>query len=466
MVIIACLILLVQGLLLLGVVIRDLFDPRREAITMKLVFIVGFLLFQTSSGIFTLLTGETEASLELGSPGLSGLKFAILSSIFITLALFTYEKVPIGRRDADQESEVRIAGPGLLLLMAVTGILIGVLLKDVLVTIPILGALTEMLSTGSLAAAAGCAAWAWSLRPLNMMIGIPALITIAGTCLLLLQNSFSRRGLVAAVIIVVWAAYFARWRYVPRSSLLSRALLVIVLGFPLILVQSATRGHRGTVALNEYFYRIATIDPRDVADAAASMASGQLAGGNSMWLLEHYPSTFSYMPLHSLYAFTTFVIPRAIWPGKPPGLGNEMVYNSGMTGVVREEQSLGPGIIGHTAVDIPFIAIPLYAFLLGCFLRALDQWVRRYPFSPFVVIPVGAATSQVLAIPRGELALFTFNAIAWIAGAVIALLPFRWLATRVSRDPCIEAEEGKDEELEGRDDVQQHIRILEESESR
>ena len=44
--------------------------------------------------------------------------------------------------------------------MAVTGILIDVLRKDVLVNIPLLGALTEMPSTGSLAASTGCAAWA------------------------------------------------------------------------------------------------------------------------------------------------------------------------------------------------------------------------------------------------------------------------------------------------------------------
>jgi len=69
---------------------------------------------------------------------------------------------------------------------------------------------------------------------------------------------------------------------------------------------------------------------------------------------------------------------------------------------------------------------------------------------------IGAATSQFLALPRGELGLFAFNAAAWIAGSWLTLRIVRVLVTSPSRvvapDELLDASDGDDwmgEELDG-----------------
>jgi hypothetical protein len=120
-----------------------------------------------------------------------------------------------------------------------------------------------------------------------------------------------------------------------------------------------------------------------------------------------------------------------------------MVLNAGITGVKRDEFSLGPGIVGHLVVDVAYVAVPLYALLIGLALRYIDQRVQLHPGNPFIVIPFGAAAAQVLAFPRGELGLFAFNALAWIVGAIIAL---KVLGFVVARRTAPEGEEGDGDE--------------------
>jgi hypothetical protein len=58
---------------------------------------------------------------------------------------------------------------------------------------------------------------------------------------------------------------------------------------------------------------------------------------------------------------------------------------------------------------------------MGAFLRILDEMVRLEPDNPFVVIPVGVALGEIVAIPRGELGLFVFRTIIAIVSAYIGM---------------------------------------------
>jgi hypothetical protein len=77
--------------------------------------------------------------------------------------------------------------------------------------------------------------------------------------------------------------------------------------------------------------------------------------------------------------------------------------------------------VGHIEVDFPYVALPLYAFLIAWALRYLDARCLNYPGNPSIIIPISAATSQVLGMPRGELGLFAFNGVAWATGAWLAV---------------------------------------------
>jgi hypothetical protein len=432
-------ILLVQTVWLIVLGIRDILSPSREALTLRGVFLLGFVLFQPGSALFTLFTGEIDRVMA-ADVGWASVVFAILSSLFIVLTLLFYNRGWFVSRLAARETVNREVSSGGLVFAAFLSLLIGVLLRDVLGLVPILGVLTEMLSTGAFCVALGCAGWAWARSPFHVGTILPFVVVGASTAALLLNNAFSRRGLVAAVIATIWAAYFARWRGGQRTTLVIRATVFICIGYTLVLLQSATRGssHQGgNVA--EYIQAFFEVDGSDLAEAALGMASGQFAGANSMWLIEECPSTFPRWPLHSLEYYATQPIPRVLWSGKPWSVGNEMVLVAGISGVKKDEFSFGPGLVGHLVVDIPWIALPLYAMIIGLALRYMDDRVAHNPSNPFVVLQFGAATSQFLALPRGELGLFAFNATAWIAGSWLALSLARTLVT--SRNRLVDPDE-------------------------
>jgi len=423
-------ILAIQAIVIVTILVRDTLSLQREALTMKSFFLGGFLLFQTSSGLYSLASGEYDKVIP-NDLGFSGLLFAVISSVFLALTLVVYERGWLVNRLAARSTVERTVSDGGLIFLGAVALVTAVLMRDVLGRVPVLGVLTDMFSTGAFCAALAAVGWAWARRPFNFGT-ILAMVVIGGTTTaLLLNNAFSRRGLVAAVLATIWAGYFARWRFGYRPTLVVRASVIGTLGLILVLFQSASRGEKqqGETFFG-YVKAFATVERQEITDAALGMVSGQFAGVNSMWLVESVPGSFEYWPLHSLRYFVTQPIPRVLWAGKPWSLGNEMVLNAGITGVKRDEFSLGPGIVGHLVVDVAYVAVPLYALLIGLALRYIDQRVQLHPGNPFIVIPFGAAAAQVLAFPRGELGLFAFNALAWIVGAIIALKVLGFVVAR------------------------------------
>jgi hypothetical protein len=437
-----------QLLVILGVVVRDTLDPSREALTMKTMFLLGFALFQPGSALFTLFTGEVDV-VGPNDEGRAAFTFALMSTAFLVLFAWFYGRATPVARLAFRPSGNFSCSDGSLLTIGFLSLACGVVLRDLLGALPVLGVLTIMLSAGFFTTSCACAAWAWARNPGHLGKALIAATIIFGTAVALLQNAFSRRGLVAAVLSTIWAAYFARWRSRSRAGLLAVTLLIGGIGFAFVLLQSATRGSKGRGgSIADYLEAFTRIEGRDLLEPALAMASGQFAGVNSMWLIENYPSQHTYWPLHSIWYFVTQPIPRVIWEGKPWSLGNEMVHQVGVTGVKRDEFSLGPGIVGHINVDVPFIALPLYAWLIAWALRYMDDRTSTNAASPFVVIPISAATSQVLGMPRGELGLFAFNALAWTTGGWIAMnLLGRW----ARRPPDLE--ENLAETVSGQDDA-------------
>jgi len=427
--------LLVQVIFIAVLIARDILLPWREAFSMRSLFLGGFLVFQSGSAIFTLLTDEVDV-VGPNNMALAGLKFSAIGWLFLILFLYFYSRAgPVIRFANRPLLPVAPADFGLLAI-GVSSVLAGLVMRDLMGEIPVIGVLTVMLSSGCFAAGVGCAAWGLIRDPLNPIKLVVGGITIVGTCLILLQNAFSRRTLVAAVLSLLISGYFARWRFQTRRALLLQAVLILVLGFAFIALQSATRGEKGrggTIA--EYLDAFRKVNTEDIIAVTMSVASGQFAGVNSMWIVENYPSQHPYWYLHSLRYFITQPIPRVVWAGKPWSLGNEMVHQIAVSGVKRDEFSLGPGIVGHIVADMPYIALPLYAFLIAWVTRYLDERLVLHSGDPFVVIPIGAAASQILGMPRGELGLFGFNALAWTIGAWLVMRPFRsWMVTPVVDD--------------------------------
>jgi hypothetical protein len=162
------------------------------------------------------------------------------------------------------------------------------------------------------------------------------------------------------------------------------------------------------------------IRPDDFTEGFAAVFSGQNAGPLSMWAIETYGEGYPYDPLHQVKYLVSIPIPRVIWPGKPEPLGKLIVEH----GYIRLKGSgnvynVGPGIIGHAAHDFPWIALPLYAIGIGFLMRSMDEKTKWSPHVPVALLPMGVALGQVLALPRGESALFIFEGGVAVTGAWI-----------------------------------------------
>lgn len=143
-------ILAIQAILIIAIMLRDTLSPSRDALSMKTFFLAGFLLFQSSSGIFTLVTGEYDRVLpaDLGS---TGIQFALISSLFLLLMLFFYERGWFVACIAARESTQYTVSDTGLIMVGVVALTIGVILREVLGKVPVLGVLTDMLSTARIA---------------------------------------------------------------------------------------------------------------------------------------------------------------------------------------------------------------------------------------------------------------------------------------------------------------------------
>lgn len=426
MIFVATAILLVLAVWIVAKMLGDAFNPDRDAISMRNFFLAGFILFQLTSTAYTLQTGQMDY-MKIVYLDMPGVIFAAMALLFLPLFLFFYGKGYFAIRLAERPTWPHAATDGGLFAIAVACIAVGLFLRYVLTQVPLLGILTAQMSVGALSAASGLAMWAWARSPRNVGLLIGAAAVILGCSAILLSEAWSRREITTLIVAVLWSGYWAAWRYGARTTLVVRGLLIGGAGFVLVLFLSASRTATAErFSLGEYLQKFAIVTPDRLFEAGLGIANGQFAGANSLWIIENYPNNFAYTPLHSFIYFATNPVPRAMWAGKPDPLGTRMIKEAGVSKVAGEF-SFGPGLIGHITADVPYIALPLYAFLLGCVLRFLDERCRVWFNDPFIIIPLGCAATQVLAMSRGELGLFAFQATTSIFGAWVAIkICARW----------------------------------------
>lgn len=166
---------------------------------------------------------------------------------------------------------------------------------------------------------------------------------------------------------------------------------------------------------------VAALKDASVGEGVLDLLTGQRAGLNSMWLIESRPQQMKYDTLHSLRLMIFFPIPRTFWQQKPDALAITMPKTELYVSGKPAGWNIGPGIIGHIQNDNPFIALWLYPLLIAGVLRFFDRATQWFSSNPFVVIPIGAAIGQVIAMPRGELGSFFFAAIVNITLSYIIM---------------------------------------------
>lgn len=388
-------------------------------------FLVGIILFQSSSGAVTLLMGETERGAELEDYTLPGLVFCTILTVFVALFLWLYRSLGVVDRLALARTRIRTCSPSRLLWAGILVTLIGITLRFAGMGIPYVAVLLPQLSAGCLCAGIALVATAWARSVFNLAIASILAVTLAASSATLLVGAFGRREIIGLFFSIVWALYFEKWRYMPVSRLFPR-LTFAVAGLSLaVLVFSASRvgGQNVDRSLGQQVERLLQIEWENVQGRFFDAVSGQFAGGISMYLYDARLKDSAYDPLHSLAYFVTLPIPRDFWPGKYEGLGFTAPDVAGVTRVA-DEFSWGPGLVGHLCNDIVFLSLPIYTIILAAAFRYMDVRTASSIRDPMAVAVFGSALGQGLGMPRGEIGLFAFNLLAAIVGA--------WLFSRVA----------------------------------
>jgi hypothetical protein len=406
-------------------VLWDHFTARVDLFSARNTFYAGMILFQYFPISVSLGADSFMKQLVPSNPGQAGMIFLVISWLFLlifdvvyargwvsnTLARFVYSRFPV-------------PSPNALLAIAAVFLVLGTISRFVIMTIPLINTIGAIFSIGFLSAAAGCAVWAWLPRLWNPIYAVPAFVLIIASILVSTHLSFGRRDPLSVILACMWAAYWGFLRDRGNFVVFTRLGGVASVGVVLLALLSATRGEGGQIrGIGQIAADLASAD---LGAGVAHMAKVQDSGPVTLYLIDSRPDSIPYDTLHSFKYVVTQPIPRIIWPGKPNALGQDIVTQAGVRGLARGF-SYGPGIIGHVANDNPWVALPIYAFLFAVGFKFLDQVCKLQLNNPFVMLPVGSALGEMLAIPRGEIGLFIFRAVfmfltAWFGLWAVAKL--------------------------------------------
>ncbi len=382
-------------------------------------FLAGFTVFQLSSAMLALGI-EYYGDVGLSTPGTTGLVYLLMVVLFLSMFLISYKRGwfiwRIARRVRPEFPVPSVAGT---LSLAIAFLLLGFFFKMVLIYVPLVGILSAIFGTALAAVAAGMVMWVWAPRLANPVVGAVAMAVIIAAIGLAIWQNFGRRDVVSVLLAALWGGYHGHWKHVGLGRMVIPFALTGAGVIAVVAAFTATRTEHN-VTNTSYTDAATRLMGADLKAGTIDLLAGQDAAANSMWLIESRPGAFPYDTLHSLVYAVTQPVPRRVWNEKPEGLGLSMVPEAG---VINKSPgfTLGPGIIGHIANDNPWIALPLYAIGIGLFLRLLDELVIRHPINPFVILPIGAALGEILALPRGELGLFFFRTVVAIVAAWVGM---------------------------------------------
>jgi len=381
-------------------------------------FLVGFIVYQLTSATISFFS-RVYWEVTLTDPVSTGMLYLVWCAAFLIVMLVTYETkwftMGIPRRLAPSDPS---PAPLTMMSLAVGFLVVGYAMRFGFQFVPVLGILGTMTGVTLAIAAAGMACWVWSRQIFNPARASFALVIVGLAMSLTIFRSFGRRDMVSAAIVCLWAVYHGHFKKQNLTRMFLPVSGVALAGLLLISARTSVRNEDSKTG--GIVSQITAMANADFKAGLLDVFAGQGTAPISMWLMESRPDSYEYDTLHSLKYVVLNIIPREYWPQKPESLGLTMVREADITrkGVGF---TVGPGLMGHIANDNPYLALVLYAVLFGAFLRIMDEMVLLAPDNPFVVIPVGVALGEIVAIPRGEAGLFVFRTILAVVAAYIGM---------------------------------------------
>ena len=400
-------------------VLVEHFMRKQDLISLRNFFLLGFILFQTHSAALGLYLENTDPY-PVDRPVESGAKFLAMASLFLVVFLFAYRKgwLVIGLARKFPTSKA-VPSTVTLMMLAIVMSLIAVPLRFALL-VPVIGVVSSIVAVGFAAISNGLVGWVWGRRLTNPFVAIIGVLVLAMNIGTVIVQQFGRRPLVAVLAALLWGMYFSHWRYLPPIAMLRRLVLIGTAGVIVLALFSAVRGHGAKeLSVGEMFRRMSRAD---LTFGLELLAGGQQTAAASLWAIENYPHTdLETRHLMTIRYMFLINIPRMWWPNKPFPLSSHVVKYARI-GQVSRNITLPPGILGYAAAEGGWYAVVVYAVVLALFLRFFDALLVTYPYSPFVVMPIGCALGQVVGLPRGDTSAFANTIVLTFLGTWLFMI--------------------------------------------
>ncbi|MFI4854518.1 MAG: hypothetical protein ACIAQF_06015 [Phycisphaerales bacterium JB065] len=412
----------------------DAVKGRFDLVCLRNIYLLGFIIFQLISAALTFLT-DNYMPYPLSNPSTVGLYYCVLSTGFLTIFLLSYSHpLKLNRLVRFVPRTAGVPSGGKLLSLAILATVTAFALKYG-IRIPLVGILATYVGNAMGAAAAVVIGWYWAPRFLNPTVAIPSVVLLLANAAVAVQGSSSRRDIIAVFAGFIWGVYFSRVRFMRPSTYLPTLAVVSAVGIVVVASFTSVRGSGAKDRARSPIEHLqAMVTGTDLVKGLLDLGAGQQAAGISMWIIDKHPEVYPFRGPASLKYVYEIPIPRSMWLEKPNPLSIEIPKMARIRGVGYGEFNVGPGVIGQSYSDFGAPAVFLYAILFGLLLRCADDLVWRSPRDIFVISAVGSGLGQVLAMPRGDISLFTFVFLVGFIGTYACMLIFAKVL-RLEADP-------------------------------
>jgi hypothetical protein len=394
------------------------------------IYLVGFIVFQVFSAA-AIIASQNFGAVTIERPRAACTNFLLYTVVFLTVFLLSYHRLNLFGWVAGLMSPKRSYKVNdWLFLMAAAGVaVLAVAARLFLFRIPGVNFFVSTVPIAPLACA--MVGWVWGGRRLNI-----AVVLVGGaivlTCLLITMfGIYGRRPLVAACMALMCGAYF-RMRLTMSLKAIAIYLTPIFLGMIFLvgsfsLVRGMIRTGASPVAV------IQSVFQTRFKAAFNNVAEGTPDAVFTIWALDAFPQRVEPRPFFSLKYFIYHPIPRDFWDEyltdmlgeKPVPLSLLVAEQARIRGVAWGKITLPPGVIGYAQAEGGFITLLVYALFFSQFCRFFDEIIRRNPSNPFMLLAVICALGDLVALPRGDIAIFSNLVLLGFIGDWFMLLCIR-----------------------------------------
>ena len=410
---------------------RQYFSGQRELLSLRNIFLLGFVLFELYS-VANVASSGNFGQFPLNHPLIAERRFEVLALTFLVVFLVAYER-PLGPQKFGRRIESLLVSRHpkrrRVVPLAIGMTAIAVLLRAASLASPTgtLSHAASLIAAAAAAVACGLAAWVSQSSRGVARRGLFCVMVILVNIPVAIVGQFSRRPLVALFGAVIWSLYYSRLSSGgARKTVIKLVALAVIPLVALAIFTDLRHSGQSNGSVSEFISKLGNASGA-TSSGVQTLATNLPTGAVTLWVEENYPSMFHAKKLQSLQYFFGIAVPRSIWHSKPKPISDSIATEANLTGVNVKKIKVPAGIIGNAAAEGGLLADIVYAYLLAALLRLLDDAVALNRWDPYLVVAVGSSLGQILGLARGESSVFAAVFMASVLVTRLALATFQWV---------------------------------------